>query len=780
MVPPMRFILYAKKKTWAIRLFVEKMLLHKLLLLDNGYMSKKNVISKRATTLIIGSLLFLTGCGTPSEPTLFHQVSYYDDASTPTLVGLSYVRDGKAANYSPLVHADKTTTIYDFISKQTDYPAVGAHYSFSSWDYGYYPESSSQSTSDSISSSTNTPVKVDPLSIKGDCSVHPVFGAEYYSFSVGFKNGAESIRDEAGNATKNFDFSSLDTLVAPKANGGTAYLIPEKAGLAEGHKAAFLGYGVSLDTRILPGVVTSSDGFFEHISISSGLQDPDYNDESLKKAKNGSIYVKTAAGEGGVYDFPFYIKLDNNDAVQDDWILLGSLNSKAVNAFSSITFKAIFDSPTRENISLKFNDADGKLLSSYNIPYGDKLILDDVSEVSPTSLKVSPKIISIEDGTTITPLQDFTLTVPAAAEGKHHVLNFAATYDKNQGTADINSLRGNCSIRVTASEVLKQMNVTLNNDGAEQQIKKVDYGKTLASLDDPTYAGSGNAADFAFYGWCKKEGTTLVPFDFSSLIKNDLELFAVYVKKSQVYSDTASSFTFTYDANKKYYSWTGFSTTASSVDLTNMPAFEWPSNPTGLVVPVVEISSPFGDSTVKNAITKISIPNSIKVINSKFFSNLPNLTQVGLGTSISTIPDEAFNGSPKLANLVVPTDSALTSIGAMAFKNTALTSLDLRNAKGLAKILQKAFSGCASLNEIILPDSVTSIGQRAFEFDETLKVFLMATVLPNGGYGTNWNLCKDDATSPLFVKEYLYSENAPTSSGRYWHADPQTGAASIW
>jgi len=56
----------------------------------------------------------------------------------------------------------------------------------------------------------------------------------------------------------------------------------------------------------------------------------------------------------------------------------------------------------------------------------------------------------------------------------------------------------------------------------------------------------------------------------------------------------------------------------------------------------------------------------------------------------------------------------VTSIGGWAFSDCAsLTSVNIPD--GVTSIEVSAFSGCSSLTSIIIPDSVTSIGQQAFD-----------------------------------------------------------------
>ncbi|MBQ4270122.1 MAG: leucine-rich repeat domain-containing protein, partial [Clostridia bacterium] len=115
------------------------------------------------------------------------------------------------------------------------------------------------------------------------------------------------------------------------------------------------------------------------------------------------------------------------------------------------------------------------------------------------------------------------------------------------------------------------------------------------------------------------------------------------------------------------------------------------------------------------------------------FSGCKNLTSVTLGGGLQSLGDNVFAGCSSLTSITLP--DSVTTVGAAAFKGAGLKSINLSNVSSLgANALQNCaslesvtlcstltelpayvFGGCTSLMEIILPSSVTVIGNYAFQ-----------------------------------------------------------------
>ena len=121
-------------------------------------------------------------------------------------------------------------------------------------------------------------------------------------------------------------------------------------------------------------------------------------------------------------------------------------------------------------------------------------------------------------------------------------------------------------------------------------------------------------------------------------------------------------------------------------------------------------------------LTSITIPNSVTTIRESAFENCVRLTSVHI-TDIAAWCKISFGSNPlkyahhlfingeEIKDLVIP--NSVTSIGESAFFGcTGLTSVTVPNS--VTGIGIDTFNGCTSLTSITIPNSVTGIGVRAF------------------------------------------------------------------
>ena len=194
-------------------------------------------------------------------------------------------------------------------------------------------------------------------------------------------------------------------------------------------------------------------------------------------------------------------------------------------------------------------------------------------------------------------------------------------------------------------------------------------------------------------------------------------------------------------------------------------------------------------------LTSVSIPDSVTSIGYWAFRDCAGLTSVTIPDGVTSIGDFAFSGCAGLTNLtvdagnpvyfsagnciiekesktlvvgcnnsVIPADGSVTSIGDLAFSGCAgLTSLTIPD--GITSIGSYAFSGCTGLTSVTIPASVTEIGSNAIRFWSTV---IYGTA---GSYAQQWaeryNLAFvpiGDVTVTLYVPEVV-NEQAVSAIG---------------
>ncbi len=114
-----------------------------------------------------------------------------------------------------------------------------------------------------------------------------------------------------------------------------------------------------------------------------------------------------------------------------------------------------------------------------------------------------------------------------------------------------------------------------------------------------------------------------------------------------------------------------------------------------------------GNMTLK----KVVIAEGVTSIGDNAFSECYGLIGVTISDTVTSIGNSAFRGCSNLTNIII--GNGVTSIGSEAFSYcTNLTNLTIPN--GVTSIPSYAFYGCSDLTSITVPNSVTSIGDYAF------------------------------------------------------------------
>lgn len=160
---------------------------------------------------------------------------------------------------------------------------------------------------------------------------------------------------------------------------------------------------------------------------------------------------------------------------------------------------------------------------------------------------------------------------------------------------------------------------------------------------------------------------------------------------------------------------------------------------------------------------EVVIPDSVTVMDQQAFRRMNSCKKVTLSKNLKEIPSWAFCGSTMLETIVFPEGSLLESIGNSFSGCTSLSSINLENCTKLKTLGGSAFDSCTSLRKLALPDSIQTIGAKAFykigEFE------LASDYLPKNltSIGTHF------LSGCTVVNEVLYFPEGLTDMSASWH-----------
>ena len=153
-----------------------------------------------------------------------------------------------------------------------------------------------------------------------------------------------------------------------------------------------------------------------------------------------------------------------------------------------------------------------------------------------------------------------------------------------------------------------------------------------------------------------------------------------------------------------------------------------------------------------------------------FYSVESQITSFTFGEEVETIPNAVCRGMSSLKSIIIP--NSVTSMGEYAFAGcNGLTTVSL--SSNITSISNYAFSGCRNLSAIEIPNSVTSVGAYAFENCKSMvSVSIPQSVLTIGACA--FYNCSSIASVNIFNLEawcnIQFNSNTP-SNPLYYGAD---------
>ena len=174
-----------------------------------------------------------------------------------------------------------------------------------------------------------------------------------------------------------------------------------------------------------------------------------------------------------------------------------------------------------------------------------------------------------------------------------------------------------------------------------------------------------------------------------------------------------------------------------------------------------------------SALTTLTLKEGVKTIGNSSFLDNSSLLAVNIPASVTSIGSSAFKNTSSLTKVTIADESLLTTIGTAAFRDSGLVEFKFAGSSSLETINANAFYNCNDLSKwgtddadkVLIPEGTLTIGSGAFAYLDDVTDIIVADSVTSVGDETfrgcksliNLTMPKVFGTAPDAEVGYSYS-----------------------